>query len=123
MSPEGSCDAPTRGEVWVVCCDPTVGSEYKKTRPAIVLNPSWTGRTNMRIAVPITGWDDRYISFPWMIRLAPTLSNGLTKESAADASQVRAVSVRRFVRKLGIVSDERLDETAAGVVLCVGHNP
>jgi mRNA interferase MazF len=29
----------TRGEVWLVCLDPTVGSEIQKTRPCVVISP------------------------------------------------------------------------------------
>lgn len=29
----------TRGEVWLVALDPTVGSEIQKTRPAVIISP------------------------------------------------------------------------------------
>ena len=29
----------TRGEVWLVTLDPTVGSEIRKTRPCVILSP------------------------------------------------------------------------------------
>ena len=30
----------TRGEIWLVNLDPTVGSEIRKTRPCVVVSPS-----------------------------------------------------------------------------------
>jgi PemK-like, MazF-like toxin of type II toxin-antitoxin system len=29
---------PSRGEVWDICFDPSVGAEIQKTRPAVVVN-------------------------------------------------------------------------------------
>jgi mRNA-degrading endonuclease toxin of MazEF toxin-antitoxin module len=30
----------TRGEIWLVNLDPTIGSEIRKTRPCVVVSPS-----------------------------------------------------------------------------------
>ena len=35
---------PKRGEIWLVRFDPTIGSEIRKTRPAIVLSSDAVGR-------------------------------------------------------------------------------
>ena len=60
---------PQRGEIWYVRFDPTIGSEFRKTRPAVVVNGDEMGRTNMRIVVPITNWKSDFEFFPWVIRL------------------------------------------------------
>lgn len=35
---------PSRGEVWDICFDPSVGAEIQKTRPAVVVNIASVGR-------------------------------------------------------------------------------
>lgn len=113
--------SPQRSEIWLVRFDPTVGSELQKTRPAVVVNEDSIGRINMRIVVPITSWKPDFEFYPWMIRFPVTRRNGLAKSSGADASQVKAVSVKRFEKKLGIVTRSELEEIVAGIVLCIGY--
>jgi mRNA interferase MazF len=40
-----------QGEVWATNLDPTVGSEIKKTRPAIIVNDDALGRLPLRIII------------------------------------------------------------------------
>ncbi len=55
-----------QNEIWPNNLDPAVGAEIKKIRPAIII-------------VPVTDWKDHYSIAPWMIRIAPSKENGLTK--------------------------------------------
>ncbi len=111
---------PRRGEIWGVRFDPSVGAEIRKVRPAIVLSGDSIGRPPLRIVVPITEWRPVFASLPWIVRLPATASNGLTKDSGADAFQVKSVSENRFVRLLGSVDAAQVDEIAAAITLCVG---
>jgi mRNA interferase MazF len=111
--------SPVRGEVWDVDFDPSVGAEIKKTRPAVVVSISAVGRLALRIIVPITEWDAKYAMFPWLVNLKPTRLNGLTKESGADAFQIKSVALARFVRKLGVLLPSEMDEIAAAVAVCI----
>ena len=99
-----------RGEVWLINLDPTVGSEIQKTRPAVIVNDDAIGILPLRVIVPITAWQERYAVAPWMVRLDPDSENGLDKPSAADALQVRSVSHVRFVRRLGNMSVQALQD-------------
>lgn len=92
-----------RGEIWLVNLDPTVGSEIKKTRPAIIVSSDLVGVLPLKVIVPLTDWKDRYATAAWMVRLDPDEPNGLSKSSAADALQIRSVSEKRLVKKLGMV--------------------
>ena len=99
-----------RGEVWLINLDPTVGSEIKKTRPAVIVNDDAIGLLPLRVIVPMTAWQERYAVAPWMVRLDPDPENGLDKSSAADAFQVRSVAQIRFVRRLGNLSVQALQD-------------
>src|SRR5476651_1968937 len=95
--------SPTRGEVWSINFDPSIGSETKKIRPAVVVNDPNIGRLPIRMVVPITEWDPRYAIHPWFVYLPATSANGLIKNSGADAFSTKSISVQRFIRRLGRV--------------------
>jgi mRNA interferase MazF len=90
-----------RGEVWLINLDPTIGAEIKKSRPAIIVSDDAIGILPLKVIVPMTEWKEHYAGAPWLVRLLPDSENGLEKPSAADAFQVRSVSEKRFVRRLG----------------------
>jgi mRNA interferase MazF len=78
------------------------------------------GRLRLKIVVPITEWKPRYASYPWFVHLAPTPTNGLTKDSGADAFQVKSVSQTRFLDRLGELKASELDDIANAIAVCVG---
>ena len=45
-----------------------------------------------------------------MVQLTPDTTNNLTKPSSADCFQVRSVSQNRMVRKIGEISDVKMQE-------------
>jgi mRNA interferase MazF len=112
---------PKRGEIWRVDLEPTRGDEMRKIRPAVVISTEAVGKLRLRIIVPITDWKDRYAAFPWMVFLDVDPLSGLAKPSAADAFQIRSVSLDRMIERLGVLPDEALDAITAAIVLCVRH--
>ncbi len=110
----------TRGEIWEVEFRPAVGAEMRKIRPAVVVNVPEVGRLPLCIVVPVTEWRPVFAQFSWFVPLAPTPESGLTKDSGADAFQVKSVSEDRLVRRLGHIAEEQADAIADGIALCVG---
>jgi len=110
-----------RGKIWFINLDPAIGSEIKKTRPAVIVNDDAIGILPLKVIVPITEWKDRYAVAPWMVRLEPDLENSLDKPSAADAFQVRSVAQERFARQLGKLPDAVMQKItqALAVVLSI----
>jgi mRNA interferase MazF len=106
-----------RGEVWLINLDPTIGSEIKKTRPAVIVSNDLMGKLPLKIIVPITAWRETFTSAPWHVKLDPDGSNGLKKRSSADTFQVRSVSDQRLVKKIGALSGEGMDQIVGGLVL------
>jgi mRNA interferase MazF len=112
---------PKRGEIWLVSFDPTIGAEIKKTRPAVVISSDAVGRLPIKLVAPLTDWKDHYTSNIWHVRIAPTDTNGLTKLSAVDALQLRGMDVQRFVRKLGRVMPDQLEEIVLAVAAVIEY--
>ena len=94
---------PRRGEIWLVELDPTRGAEMKKTRFVLVISSDAVGVLPIELGVPTTEWQASFINHLWHIRLDPGAQNGLTKISALDILQLRALAADRFVKRVGRV--------------------
>lgn len=92
-----------QGEIWLINLDPTIGTE-------IIFNDDSLGKLPLKIIVPITDWKDRYQVAAWMVKIGPDTTNGLTKTSSIDCFQVRSVSEKRFVKKLGQITSNQQDQ-------------
>jgi mRNA interferase MazF len=97
-----------RGEIWQVNLDPTIGAEIIKSRPAIIVNRDALAKLPLRIIVPLTAWDERFAAAPWHIPIEASNANGLSKKSSADTFQVRSVSEKRLVKKIGDIMPEEM---------------
>lgn len=115
----GAAPAPRRGEVWWVALDPTVGSEIQKTRPCLVVGTDALAGLPVRIVVPLTKWQQKHAQRPWCVRIDPDAQNHLGTVAAADAVQVRCVSVRRFRNRLGSIGSTNLFDILGALALCL----
>jgi mRNA interferase MazF len=86
-----------RHEVWLVNLDPTIGSEIRKTRPAVIVSPDeLNSHLNTVIVVPLTSGRD----YPFRI---PTKVQG--KEGVAAIDQLRTVDKRRMVKQIATLKN------------------
>ena len=97
-----------QGEIWQINLDPTIGSEMKKVRPCIILNNDTVGKLALKIIAPLTDFKEHYRLIPWMVILEPNAQNGLNKMSAIDLFQVRSLSQKRLIKKIGVVDKKVL---------------
>lgn len=111
-----------QGEIWLINLDPTIGAEIKKTRPAIIVNDNLMGKLPLKIIVPLTYWKDKYEIAPWMVKINVNKENNLTKTSSADCFQVRSLSEKRFVRKIGEIGILTQDEIREGLAKVLSIN-
>ncbi len=81
-----------RFEVWLVNLDPTVGSEIRKTRPAVIVSPDeLNGHLQTVIVVPLTTGR----AYPF--RIATKVQG---KSGVAAIDQVRTIDKRRLVKRV-----------------------
>jgi len=91
-----------RGEVWWVEFDPAVGSEIRKTRPAIILSNDAANRNLSRVVVvPLTGSTDRVYPGEAIVTIAG-------KRNKAMADQIMAADKRRLKNRIGTLADAHL---------------
>jgi mRNA interferase MazF len=105
-----------RGEIRLVDLDPARGAEASKSRPAVVVSNDGANSAATRLGrgvvtvVPVTSNVARIYPFQIMLRSADT---GLSRDSKAQAEQVRSVSVEHVGGRLGLVPAQimaRLDD-------------
>jgi mRNA interferase MazF len=97
--------SPSRGEVWLVSLDPTVGHEVQKTRPAVVVSSNIYNRHNWVVVVmPLTSHDTAEYD---QVLIEPP-EGGVTAASVTLPDQIRAVDRRRLVKRLGRVGRDSL---------------
>ena len=111
--------SPNRGEIWLVRFDPSIGDEINKSRPAVVVSSQALTKLRLRIVVPITAWQQRFSKIPWHYPLKSGANTGLDKDSAADALQVKSVSLDRFIKKIGCVTATDLEEISAAIQMLI----
>ena len=111
---------PTRGEIWLVNFDPTVGTEIRKTRPAVVVSSDAVGRLPIKLVAPLIDWKNHYAPNIWHVRVDPDSINGLARPSAID-TLLRGMDQQRFIRRLGKVSAGTLEEIVLAIAAIIEY--
>jgi mRNA interferase MazF len=94
----------TRGEIWLVNLDPTIGSEIRKTRPFVVVSPAEMHDHLRTVLVAPMTTAGREAPF----RIGVTHGG---KKGLILLDQIRAVDKARLARKLGVVPARTLTAT------------
>lgn len=95
---------PRRGEVWLVDFGDPVGREQAGRRPALVVSadPLNEGPAGLVIVVPIT---TARRGLPSHVEIEPS-DAGLDEVSYAKCEDVKSISTRRLVARLGAAGPE-----------------
>jgi mRNA interferase MazF len=94
----------TRGEIWLVNLNPTIGSEIKKTRPCVVVSPAeMHDHLRTVLVAPMT---TKSRAAPFRIGVTHRGQKGLIL-----LDQMRAVDKARLTKRLGAVSAKTLTST------------
>jgi mRNA interferase MazF len=93
-----------RFDVWLVNLDPTLGSEIRKTRPALIISPDEMNRNlNTVIIAPMTTKGNQY---PTRIKC-----NFQGKNGNIVLDQIRTIDKIRLLNKLGEISESEKSNT------------
>jgi mRNA interferase MazF len=106
----------TRGEVWWINFDPSVGGEIKKERPAIIVSNNAANRNLNRVqVVPITSNASRIYPSEALVTLQGS-------QGKAMADQLTTVSKRRMRKKAGEITSEEMTAVELAIRLQLGMN-
>ena len=109
---------PKRGEVYLVCLDPTIGAEINETRPAVIISNDICNQFSETITViPITSNIEKVFPFEALLSAKET---GLSKKSKAKCNQIRTIDKRRVLKQLGKISPENIKEIEKALSIHLG---
>lgn len=84
----------SRGEIWLINLDPTIGSEIKKTRPCIVISPQELNDHLRTVIVAPMTTGSKSASFR-----VPITHDG--KKGLILLDQIRTIDKLRLVKRIG----------------------
>jgi len=112
---------PQKGEIWQVNLDPIIGQEIKKIRPVVVISSNIYNPIALRIIIPITTWQDKFLDRPFMVKISQDKNNGLVQDSAGNVLQIRSISTQRFIKKIGFISPEIMSDILDSLMISVDY--
>ena len=110
---------PRRGEIYLVNFDPTVGSEIRKTRPALVLQNNIANRHSpITIVAAISSKSDDAL-YPTEVLIASP-EGGLRVDSVGLLNQIRSIDRQRLTKRLGTVRPATMERIERAMQISLG---
>ena len=100
-----------QGEIWWVCFDPSVGHEFKKKRPAVIITSNKIiKQLNLTTVLPITSNKENCTVND--VKIKKDGNNHLFCDSIIKVSHISTFnkSKGRFLKKIGEVDDKMMKE-------------
>lgn len=96
------------GTIWLVNFEPSIGTEIKKTRPALIISDSDFNQVRNKVTLlPITSKiSKKFMS--GMVIVTASSNNGLNHDSAIVTIEPNTFDKRRLLRYLGQLENEYL---------------
>lgn len=116
---QGRVAAPRRGEVYLVSFDPTIGSEIRKTRPAVVIQNDVGNRAGATTIVAALSSQVEEPLYPFEVLVRPR-DGGVNTLSVVLLNQIRTVDRQRLIRRVGILKPETMRRVDQALAISVG---
>ena len=119
MSVNQKITNPQRGEVYLLNFDPTIGSEIKKTRPALILqNDISNFHSPITIVAAISTQFEEPLYPTEVLISAP--EGGLNRDSVVVLNQIRSIDKQRLIKRLGIITPEKMEQVNRAIQISLG---
>ena len=108
-----------RGEIYLVNFDPTIGSEIRKIRPALIIQNDIANRHSpITIVAAITSKFDDDL-YPTEVEILAG-EGGLKQDSIVLLNQIRSIDGQRLLKRLGIVKNSTLRKVDISIKVSLG---
>lgn len=112
---------PSRGQIYLVNFDPTVGAEIRKTRPAFVVQDDTANKSSpVTIVAAITSQFEEPL-YPTKVLLPAGRGTDLSVDSVVLLNQLRTVDRRRLASRIGQVAAQTMRLVNDARVVAIGR--
>ena len=102
-------DTFQRGQIWLVNFEPSFGHEYKKVRPALIIQSNkYIGSSNLLTIIPISSQVSKQTELD--ILLKKDSQNRLLSDSLIKIKQISSFDKRRFIKFIGNVNKDIMEK-------------
>lgn len=105
-----------RGEIWLVDFGEPIGREQAGRRPAVVVSADRLNESRAGVVIVVPCTTTRR-GLPSHVELDPTTTSGLDHASYAKCEDVKSISDRRLVTRLGAAEEAALFDIARALGL------
>ena len=96
-------------QIWLVNFDPSFGHEYKKVRPALIVqNDRYIESSELLTVIPISSQTTKQTDLD--IFLKKDSKNRLMTDSLLKIKQISSFDKRRFIKPIGTVNEETMEK-------------
>jgi mRNA interferase MazF len=110
---------PLRGDVFLVNFDPTIGSEIRKIRPALVIQNDIANRYSPITIVAAITSKCTQPPYPTEVIMS-SYEGGLSQTSAVLLNQIRSIDRHRLVKKLGHAGPQTMERVDQAIQISLG---
>ena len=97
-----------RGQIWLVNFDPSFGHEYKKIRPALIIqNNIYIDSSNLLTVIPISSKIEKQTGLDILIQ--KDSENRLMTGSILKIKQISSFDKRRFIKFIGTANQKTIE--------------
>ncbi|HHT9105960.1 MAG TPA: type II toxin-antitoxin system PemK/MazF family toxin [Candidatus Wujingus californicus] len=95
------------GQIWLVNFDPSFGHEYKKVRPALIIqNNNYIESSDLLTVIPISSQITKQTELDILLR--KDTQNRLMTDSLLKTKQISSFDKRRFIKLVGFANEETM---------------
>ena len=94
-----------RGQLWLVNFEPGIGHEYRKARPALIIQQNrYITAGSLLTVIPLSTQVNKVRELD--VSIEKDEKNRLFKDSLIKTAQISSFDRQRFIKYIGIVNDE-----------------
>lgn len=99
------------GSIWLVKFDPSIGTEIRKTRPAVIISgTAFNVRSKVTVLPLSTSKPRNQQLLSIVIPITPSDANGLDEESFLICVEPMTFDKRRLVKYIGGLEDNQIEQ-------------
>ena len=97
-----------RGQIWLVNFDPSIGHEYRKIRPALIIQQDiYISSSGLLTVIPISSKIEKLTELDLLLK--KDANNRLMKNSLLKTKQISSFDKKRFIKLIGSVDSQKME--------------